>query len=120
LGVTDPEPHSANVNGGAVDPELKCPERQACTEEQNAVHELPDLLEGQRRVPVSADDARTAADIQRWSQRRPSTQVCMDCCTERKERIRCRSPSRRASMRLSQLHGSFFFDNFNRGIAPPT
>jgi hypothetical protein len=23
-------------------------------------------------------------------------------------------------MRLSQLHGSFFFDNFNRGIAPPT
>jgi hypothetical protein len=56
-GVTDPEPHVVNVNGGAIDPDL-CLERQACTEEQNAVHKLPDLLEGQRRVPVSADNAQ--------------------------------------------------------------
>jgi hypothetical protein len=57
-GVTDPEPDAWNVNGSAGDPELKYLERLIFTEEQKAVHELPDLLKGHRRVSVGADDAK--------------------------------------------------------------
>ena len=56
-GVTDPEPDLVTVNSGSGDPELKCLQRRASTEEQEAVHKLPDLLEGHRRLPVGADDA---------------------------------------------------------------
>ena len=62
-GVPDPEPHVANVNSGSGDLELKCLQRRASTEEQKAVHKLPDLLEGHRRLPVRADDSQASGRL---------------------------------------------------------
>jgi len=62
-GVTDPEPDLVTVNSGSGDPELKCLQRRASTEEQEFVHKLPDLLEGHRRLPVRADDSQASGRL---------------------------------------------------------